>query len=139
VGAPVAGLALAAAAAGCGVPHPGINNGAVSGCFRAIPTARADVHNPNARMVDVDRLAADKAFNRLSPQTPTTADLDTSVCAVVFEGTFDPGQVELAPPTASGHYAIVLVTDRTLTVVGAYLANHPPGNLGAHLPPPTST
>ncbi|MBO0732594.1 MAG: hypothetical protein J2P57_25260, partial [Acidimicrobiaceae bacterium] len=43
----------------CGV-RPGISNGSVSACFRALPTARAAIHDPSARMIGLHRLRVDQ-------------------------------------------------------------------------------
>jgi hypothetical protein len=131
--AAMAATALGWAVAGCGVPHPGISNDSVSACFRAIPAARNAINDPSARMVSLHRVVADKVVpSPLAP--PTTVDLDTEVCAVVFEGTFSSGQVDLAPAGQQGHYAVVLVASKNLRLVAAYVVDQPPPHLGIKAP-----
>lgn len=127
-------LAILAAAlfAGCGTPHPGLSNGSVSACYRAIPTAKAAVHDPHARFIGVHRISADQVQGQLPPtaQTILTGDKDTTVCAIAFKGTFGPGQVESAPPNQQGSYAIVLLTSRHLRLLAAVVVDHLPRSLG---------
>ena len=94
----------AAALAGCGTPRPGLSNGSVSACYRAIPAARAVVHEKSATMIGVHRVTADKVRGQLSSNAQMTlaAENDTTVCTVAFKGTFAPGQVDMAPPAAAG-------------------------------------
>ena len=115
----VSALAFAATLAACGAPHPGISNGSVSACYRAIPTARAAVHDGHATLIGVHRVPADRVKLHLPPaaQAELGGDDDTSVCAFAFKGTFTPGQVELAPAAEQGKYAVVLVTTRNLYVL----------------------
>jgi hypothetical protein len=118
--------------AGCGTPHPGLSNGSVSACYRAIPAARTVVRNGDATLVSVHRMAADKVRRQLSSQAQLTLskDNDTSVCAVAFKGPFEPGQVDLAPPDLTGRYALVLVSSRNLRVLAAAVLNQLPRSLG---------
>jgi hypothetical protein len=128
----IACFVLAAALAGCGTPHPGLSNGSVSACYRAIPAARAVVHEKSATMIGVHRVAADKVRGQLSSNAQMTlaAEDDTTVCTVAFKGTFAPGQVDMAPPAAAGHYALVLVTSRHLHVLGSAVLDQLPHSLG---------
>jgi hypothetical protein len=118
--------------AGCGTPHPGLSNGSVSACYRAIPTARDAVHNSHATLIGVHRVAADLVKSRLpaSAQAELAGENDTTVCTVAFKGTFTPGQVELAPATAQGKYAVVLVTSRHLHLLASVVLNQLPKSLG---------
>jgi len=128
-------VVVVALLAGCGPPHPGLSNGSVSACYRAIPAARAVVHDTNATLISVHRITADKV-RQLSPDhmalSPgnNNAEDDTSVCAVAFKGTFGPGQVNLAPESEAGSYALVLVTSHNLRVVAAAVLNALPRSLG---------
>jgi hypothetical protein len=118
--------------AGCGAPHPGLSNGSVSACYRAIPTARDAVHDNHAALIGVHRVAADRVKSRLPPsaQAVLAGDDDTTVCAVAFKGDFTPGQVELAPLTDQGNYAVVLVTSRHLHLLASVVLNQLPKSLG---------
>jgi hypothetical protein len=127
-----AGLLAAVLAGGCGAPHPGVSNGSVSVCYRAIPTALAAVHDTHARLIGVHRIPEDSVRSRLPAyvRARMQADNDTEVCVVAFKGDFTPGQVELAPPTEQGSYAVLLVTSRNLRLVGGAVLDHLPGSLG---------
>ena len=128
----VAGLVCASLLGSCGTPHPGISNGSVSACYRAIPTARAAIHNTHASVVGVHRVPADAVKGELPPaaQTVLVGDNDTTVCAVSFKGTFMPGQVDLAPPDDQGRYAVVLVTSSHLHLLASVLLDQLPRSLG---------
>lgn len=131
----VASLAVAGLAAGCGVAHPGITNGAVSGCFKSLPVARSAVHDPTAHLIGVHRVAADQVPHRLKNPPPlpgglgTPSELDTTVCAVAFKGPFAAAQVTGALPGATGEYAVVLVDAKKLDVVASYVGDHLPRTL----------
>jgi hypothetical protein len=119
------------AAASCST-HPVITNGSVTGCYRAIPTARAAVHSSRASVVGVHRVAADALKGTLPPaaQMVLTGDNDTSVCAVAFKGSFRPGEVALANPGEKGRYALVLVTSRHLRLLASVVLDRLPHSLG---------
>ena len=129
-------LALALCAAlvggGCGSAAPGLSNGSVSACYRAIPAGRQAVHDKNATLIGVHRIPADKVRERLplAEQHQLAADNDATVCAVAFKGHFAPGQVELAPPYESGSYAIILVTSKKLKLIDSVVLDHLPRSLG---------
>ncbi len=114
---------------GCGVVNPDIGSGAVSDCFKSLPAARTAVHSASAHLLGVHRLTADDFPKRLKSIAGLPAELDTTVCAVAFKGAFAPGQVEDAQNTVPGTYAVVLVDERKLTVVAAYVGTHLPRNL----------
>jgi hypothetical protein len=132
----IAGLLISTGAAGCGAtPSPGLSNGSVSACYRAIPTARNAIHDPQATLIGVHRIPVDKVQSHLPPQAKSQleGDNDTTVCAVAFHGKFTPGQVELAPPDVSGTYAVVLVTSKRLKLIDSAVLNHLPRALGRRL------
>src|SRR5262249_47715102 len=128
----VAGLVCAILLGACGTAHPGISNGSVSACYRAIPTARAAVRKPHVSVVGVHRVPADLVRGELPPaaQTVLVGDNDTTVCAVSFKGPFTPGQVALAPSNERGRYAVVLVTSRHLHLLASVLLDRLPRSLG---------
>jgi hypothetical protein len=125
-------LAVALILGSCGTAHPGISNGSVSACYRAIPAARAALHSSHASLVGVHRVPADSVRGKLPPsaQTVLAGDPDTTVCALSFRGTFLPGQVNLAPPDEKGRYAVVLVTSRHLDLLASVVLDHLPATLG---------
>lgn len=125
-------LAAAALLASCGTPTPGLSNGSVSSCYRAIPTGRQAVHDPHATLIGVHRIPADTVRSRLprSAQSQLAGDDDTTVCAIAFKGRFSPGQVDLAPPDESGTYAVVLVSSKKLHLIDAAVLDHLPRALG---------
>jgi hypothetical protein len=123
-------------ATGCGAtPTPGLSNGSVSACYRAIPTARHVIHNPSATLVGVHRIPADRVRGHLPPsaQSQLAGDNDTTVCVIAFHGKFTPGQVELAPASKSGTYALVLISSKKLKVIDTAILDHLPRFLGKRL------
>jgi hypothetical protein len=111
---------------------PGLSNGSVSVCYRAIPTARGATHDSKATLIGVHRIPVDLVRSRVpaAAQAEMAKEDDTVVCAVAFKGTFAAGQVDLAPVTQQGSYAVVLVTSRHLHLVGAVVLDHLPKSLG---------
>jgi hypothetical protein len=136
VAAVIAGLVISATAAGCGAgPTPGVSNGSVSACYRAIPTARSAIHDPHATLIGVHRIPADQVKIHLPPEARSqlAGDNDTTVCSLAFHGKFAPGQVDLAPPDASGPYAVVLVSSKKLKLIDSAVLDHLPRSLGRRL------
>ena len=126
-----AGL-VASVLAGCGAPHPGLSNGSVSACYRAIPAARTAVHDKNAYLIGVHRVAVDTVRGKLpaAAADELTKENDSVVCVVAFKGNFAAGQVDTAPSGESGSYAIVLVSSRRLHLVAAVVLTKLPRSLG---------
>jgi hypothetical protein len=129
-GVAVAGLLLS------GCDHaPGLSNGSVSVCYRAIPTAMTALHDKKATLIGAHRIPEDAVRRHLpaSARAYMASEDDTVVCAMAFKGTFTAGQVDLAPPNQSGPYAIVLVTSRHLHLVASIVLKHLPKSLGKRL------
>jgi len=127
-----AALGAVAVLSGACATHPGISNGSVSDCYRAIPAAKTALHSTKVTFLGVHRLPEDTIRRRLpaAAQAYMTKESDTVVCAVSFKGSFAAGQVEMAPPGQAGDYAVVLLTSRHLHLVGASVLGHLPGSLG---------
>ena len=126
-GAAVASLALP------GCTHvPGVSNGSVSVCYRAIPVGRTSIHDRSATLIGVHRIAVDKVRDQLpaDAQAQLTSENDTEVCVMAFHGKFAAGQVDSAPPTQSGSYALVLVSSRRLHLVAALVLDKLPHAFG---------
>lgn len=128
----IAVVAAGVLVSACGSATPGLSNGSVSACYRAIPTGRQAVHDSKATLIGVHRIPADKVRQRLplQEQHQLAADNDTTVCAVAFKGNFSPGQVDLAPAEEHGAYAIVLVTSKKLRLLDSVVLDHLPPSLG---------
>ena len=124
-------LAAVLTATGC-TATPGLSNGSVSVCYRAIPAARSAIHDDRAKLIGVHRVPVDRVRSQLPPaaQFELAADDDTSVCAMAFKGTFQAGQVDLAPPDQSGGYALVLVSSKKLDLVATVVLLHLPHAFG---------
>ncbi len=118
--------------AGCGAATPGVSNGSVSACYRAIPVGRNALHDPSAKLIGVHRIPVDAVRSHLP--APARAELaaenDTAVCTMAFRGTFAPGQVELAPGGQQGDYALVLVSSRRLHLVATIVLKQLPHAFG---------
>ena len=113
----LAGLSILAAS--CSAAWPGISNGSVTVCYRAIPTARDALHSRQATLVGVHRMSADLVRSRLAPAAggELASENDTSVCVLTFEDDFAAGQVQGAPGGQSGRYAVVVVSSHQLDVL----------------------
>jgi hypothetical protein len=113
-------FSLALLSAGCS-HAPGVSNGSVSVCYRAIPVGRAAVHDTKAALIGVHRIPVDQVRSRLpaAAQSELAAEDDTAVCAMSFHGAFKAGQVDQADPGASGQYALVLVSSKKLHLVAS--------------------
>jgi len=132
----IAGILVATTLGSCGAaPSPGLSNGSVSACYRAIPTARKAIHNSEATLIGVHRIPVDSVESRLPPEAKSqlAGDNDTTVCAIAFHGKFTVGQVDLAPPDRSGSYAVVLVSSKRLKLIDSAVLNHLPRSLGGRL------
>ncbi len=117
--------------AGCS-SAPKLSNASVSVCFRAIPVGRSSLHSNDVRLVGVHELPLGAVRLPLSPaeKGALTADKDTEICAMAFQGDFAAGQVELAPPTQAGRFAVILVTAKSLHVVASVVLSHVPRGFG---------
>lgn len=128
----VAAVLVTGLTAGCSATTPGLSNGSVSACYRAIPTGRRAVHDSSAKLIGVHRIPADDVRAHLPKpaQSQLAGDNDTTVCAIAFKGDFAPGQVDLAPTGESGTYAVVLVSSKKLRLIDAAVLDHLPHALG---------
>ena len=117
--------------AGCS-STPKLSNASVSVCFRAIPVGRSSLHNNDVRLVGVHELPLGSVRLPLSPaeKGALSADKDTEICAMAFQGDFAAGQVELAPPTQAGKFAVVLVSAKNLHLVASVVLSHVPRGFG---------
>ena len=124
-------LATVLTATGCNAT-PGISNGSVSVCYRAIPVAKSAIHNDQAKLIGVHRVPVDKVRGQLPQmaQSELAADDDTSVCTLAFRGSFRAGEVDMAPPGQSGGYALVLVSSKKLHLVASVVLLHLPHAFG---------
>ena len=132
VSATVAVVVAAAGLAACGTGPPSLslNSGAVSACYRGLPTARAALHEPAAKLRGVHREPVDHFEQRFPTVTMPPGDNDTEVCAFTFTGAFRPGQVDGAPPSAQGPVAVVVVSSKKLRLVTSYVGSQLPRGYG---------
>ena len=116
---------------GCST-RPGVSNGSVSACYRAIPVGRDALHDSGATLIGVHRVPVEQVRSHLpaAEQDALAAENDTAVCAMAFRGRFAPGQVDAAPADQGGSYALVLVSSRRLHLVGAIVLDHLPKVFG---------
>jgi hypothetical protein len=129
----VALAVVGATSSGCATSaHPGLSSPETNACYRAIPPARAAVHDAHVTITGVHRLDVDDLHRRLPSAAVDPAPTDTALCAVALKGSFDAGQVDLAPPGAAGHYAVVLVTYSRLQVLGSVVLDRLPRWFGGH-------
>lgn len=111
---------------------PGVSNGSVSACYRAIPVGRGALHDRGARLIGVHRLPLDSVRSHLpvSEQDQLTAENDTAVCEMSFRGDFRAGQVDMAQPGQSGRYAVILVSSKKLHLVASVVLETLPRAFG---------
>lgn len=111
---------------------PGVSNGSVSACYRAIPVGRRALHEKSAKLIGVHRIPVDQVRSHLPPgeQDQLAAENDTAVCEMSFRGDFKSGQVDMAAAGASGRYALVLVSSKKLHLVGSVVLQKLPQALG---------
>ncbi len=122
----VATVVISLAAAACGARPPlALGTGAVSDCYRAIPVAATALHDDHSSFLGVKRVAADVIEHRF-PGTASRIENDTQVCALAFRGSFTSGQVDGAPGSEHGSYAVVLISSRHLKLLRSFV--------GARLP-----
>ena len=130
----LAALAVAAGTvlAACGPATPGVSNGSVSVCYRAIPVGSGAIHDRHARLIGVHRIPVDAVRSHLPSwaRAQLAAENDTAVCAMAFQGRFAPGQVDMAETSTGGDYALVLVSSRKLQLVGAVVLKSLPRAFG---------
>jgi hypothetical protein len=130
---PLSVVLLAALVGLPGCSHtPGVSNGSVSVCYRAIPVGRAAVHDSHARLIGVHRIPLDNVRSHLpaASRDQLAAEDDLAVCEMTFRGSFGPGQVDMAPAGQAGSYALVLVSSLRLHLVAAVVLPHLPRGFG---------
>jgi hypothetical protein len=120
------------ATSSCSSARPGLSNGSVTICYRAIPEARSALHAKQATLVGVHRTTADSVMGRLPANSlqQVASENDTSVCVLAFEGTFGAGQVDKAPAAQSGRYAVIIVSSRHLDLLASLVLDKLPRGLG---------
>jgi hypothetical protein len=119
-------------ASSCSSARPGLSNGSVTICYRAIPEARSALHTTQATLVGVHRTTADAVVDRFpgdsAPQL--ASESDTSVCVLAFKGTFAAGQVDKAQADQSGRYAVIVVSSHHLDLLASLVLEKLPSGLG---------
>jgi hypothetical protein len=125
----LAGVCLPAvvlvALAGCAGPRNTLGAGSTA-CFKALPAA-FDAVRHQGRYLGVREVAA----SRLALRHPEFASLGKeTICIVAFAGTYAPGSVQGAPPTASGRYALVAVDAKNAQVEASFVVAQLPLRFG---------
>ncbi|HEU5004045.1 MAG TPA: lipoprotein [Actinomycetota bacterium] len=113
----VAALALA----GCAGQRNSLGTGS-SACFRALPAARAAVHQ-QGRYLGVRQVKASAVAKR---HAEFAAFGSETLCIVAFQGSFEPGSVNGANPAKGGAYAVVAVDAKTAKAVAAFVVDRLP-------------
>lgn len=122
------GLVLGTAASACASPRSVIGTTA-SPCYQAIPIARHAV-GEHGRFVGVrhEKVAGmERRFRHVflpRPALPASAD----VCLVAYSGPYGPGSVRGAARSATGRYAVVVVSRPSDHLVVTYLVDRLPGS-----------
>ncbi len=121
----VASVALA----GCGGSGLRLEARSVSACYRTIPTAVADSHDSDARLLGVHHLRLELLRRRNASLLAAWPGGDPTVCTIALEGPFRPGQVEGAPPSAAGRFALLVLDVRTGRLLVSTVTDHLPRRL----------
>jgi hypothetical protein len=118
-------VALAVTASGCAGARNALGTGS-SVCFKALPAAKAAVH-AKSHLVGVRRVPASTVQRRF-PQNAQLGAIPpgSHLCVFAFGGSFNGSEVDLAPPAASGSYAVVALAGSRPTVVAAYVLSRLP-------------
>ena len=109
--------------AACAAPRNTLGTSA-SPCFRALPTAKAAVHQ-NGRFVGVRRVSRRRLADLFRTEPPPGRDF----CLVGFSGAFRPEQVDHPAGGRPGRYAAVVVTLRGTTALQTFLVDRLPTHL----------
>jgi hypothetical protein len=121
----VAVLILAIGLTGCAGARNMLNTGA-SVCFKALPGANEAVQR-RGHLVGVRRLQAELLQQRLPNHgSLETMAPETDLCVFAFSGTFTSSQVAMAPPGATGTYAVVALAGNRPTEVAAWVVDRLP-------------
>ena len=107
-----------------------VNPGAVSVCYRGLPTARNALNDRSAKLNGVHREPFDNLHKRVPSITMPVGDDDTEVCTFAFTGTFRPGQVTGAPTAEQGTVALIVVSSKKLELVTSWVGNQLPKSFG---------
>ncbi len=120
-----AASAVVALTAGCAGARNALGTSA-SPCFKALPAAQTAVRG-KSHLVGVRRVQASTLQKRL-PQDQRFKALPPGehVCVFAFSGNFTGSDVVSAPPTSSGHYAVVALTGNRPVVVAAQVLDRLP-------------
>jgi hypothetical protein len=117
----LAGAAAVGLLAGCAGPRNALNT-ATSPCFRALPAARATVHD-RGHLVGVRSVRATTLARRL----PQAAPLDKQrLCVIAFRGPYGAGEIARADPPGPGTYAIVAVDSDGAMVLASFVVSDLP-------------
>ena len=128
-GAGLALVVLSVVLAGCGGSGLRLEARSVSACYRTIPLAVADAHDSHARLLGVHHLRLDLLHRRNASLLAAWPGGDPTVCTVALEGPFGPGQVEGAPASAAGRFALMILEARTGRLVVSTVTDHLPRRL----------
>ncbi len=111
---------------------PGVSNGSVSVCYRAIPVGKGAIHGGHPELIGVHRVPVDSVRSHLptAARDELAAEDDTTVCTMAFRGHFTPEEVDLAPPGPAGRYALVLVSSKQLKLIAAVVLQTLPRAFG---------
>jgi len=117
-------IGMVAALSSCGAARNSLGTSA-SSCYRALPAARAAVHQ-RGRLLGVRRVSTAQLRHSF-PRLPAGAG-STSMCVIAFHGPYGRGTVEhsVPVPAAAGTYAVVAVDSRSPHKVSAFVVNRLP-------------
>lgn len=122
--APLAAATAAAVVlmlAACGGPRNALNT--TSGqCFRALPAARAAVHD-RGRLVGVRSVPATSLARSLPQAAPLAG---RRLCVIAFRGPYGAGEIAGAEPPGPGTYGVVALDNNGAAVLASFVVNDLP-------------
>jgi hypothetical protein len=120
-----AAMLLAVGLTGCAGARNMLNTGA-SVCFKALPGADEAVQR-RGHLVGVRRVQAELLQQRFPKHGPLdTMAPGADLCVFAFSGSFTSSQVAMAPPGATGTYAVVALAGDRPTEVAAWVVDRLP-------------
>ena len=110
-------LTLAALSPACAGSRNSLGTAAGS-CFRALPQARASIHD-KGKLLGVRLVSSATLAQRLPSDAKLQALPKQDLCVFAFRGSYPPGAVTGADNTATRRYAIIALTRNRPEVVAA--------------------
>jgi hypothetical protein len=120
----IAAIAALSLLSGCGGARNSLGTSS-SACYRTIPPALGAIGR-KGKLVGVRKIGTASLRTRLPADKQLAAVKAKELCVLAFKGSYQPGDVPLAPNKKPGTYAVVAVTIKNPMVVAAFVLDHLP-------------